>query len=277
MSSSEFYAFLKECPGGSAVKELLLDHLRRTAEVIKEARGSKALRYLEKVSEVPEDALLTSLTAAGVLHDVGKALYQHHIHKDRIGCRTLSFPGHEVVSAYILWMLRNRIREYSGCDEGLADPLTLALTAVLYHHHPMSVGARLKKAKEVLNALKNRLKEDVGKLERGLREVEVLLPQPLRRPYNDVLRPALSKLVQDPGIVLREFYLSAREELFKEMSSSVKVKGGVLAHGLATSILVVADYTAAAAGRGNPSSLFSSVVREFRNYYLVRVGGRSWS
>jgi len=80
-----------KCVKGRWNGELLIDHLRKVAEI---ARGlSRVLEFKCPDVSVEEDAYL-----AGLLHDVGKALYQY------MACKhgeKLAFPGHEIAGALI--------------------------------------------------------------------------------------------------------------------------------------------------------------------------------
>ncbi|MCD6323571.1 MAG: HD domain-containing protein, partial [Desulfurococcales archaeon] len=132
MSSCELYAFLKECDGREIIKERLRDHLVNTAKVIREGQGGKALAHLSKLSELPMEAVTEAMVTAGALHDIGKALYQNNVRKDeREGCSILSFPGHEIISAYVVWNLRESAILTLHMDDPLHNALLLTTVAVL--------------------------------------------------------------------------------------------------------------------------------------------------
>jgi len=250
--------------------EYLADHVNSCLSFLDELRESKMGRAGSTINcRFPD-----SVRIAVVFHDLGKAFYEKGRWKNE---GYMSFPGHELISAYILGKYEEKIYEkgelYRSGDispEEMSEILTPSLFAVVLHHHAMDLNERL----SYLDRVKLRPSHfDDLKQELSLLQSDAVLPEEREILYR-VLDEARSKVeggalnTREIGRYVRENVLYGIYEYFRGgREENIRMKK--LCY-LCLVSLVTADYMAAGEKRGGKTK-FSDVIREFHEIYMKRV------
>lgn len=246
---SRVLSYLKE---GSI--EYLADHVNSCLALISELEESRVGRS----GSVMHPRFVDSVRIAIVFHDLGKAFYW------RSGS-SMSFPGHEIISAYMLGKYREELLRSAAPPEEASGVLP-SLFAVLLHHHAMGLSKRLD--------LLSRVKFSPSHLENLMEELGYLRHDAMLREERELLNRVLESMKSK----LREG-LSGRDLRNYVEENLLKIIYGHLSGGKEENVrmkrlcylclvsLVTADYLAAS-GRGGSGTGFGDVVEEFHRTYM---------
>lgn len=250
--------------------EYLADHVNSCLSFLSELRESRIGRTGSSI----DHGFLKSVRIAVVFHDLGKAFYEKERWRDE---DRMSFPGHELISAYILGKYREEIYKdklYRYGDlspeeiEEMSMVLIPSLFAVTLHHHAMGLNERL----SYLDRAKLRPSHfDDLKQELSLLQSDAVLPEEREILYR-VLDEARSR-VEGGDLNTREIGRYVKENvlyrIYRCFGGKEDIRMKKLCY-LCLVSLVTADYMAAGEKRGGKTR-FSDVIREFHKIYMKRV------
>ncbi|MEM3691669.1 MAG: HD domain-containing protein [Candidatus Korarchaeum sp.] len=243
--------------------EYLANHISLCLCYSRGLKGSRIGKLGSSISCNFEDIVRISI----VFHDFGKAFYKE-------GRGKLSFPGHEVISAYILreYMQKLIEKEPKNAEE-ISARLNPSLFAVTFHHHPMGLSERIDKLNASLNA------ESLARLEG---EIDFLPEEALsddeRALLREVFEDMRSKMEQGMNVNdVKRTVSDVIERLFGEFAGGKEenVRLKKLSY-LSLVTLVSVDYLAAEV-RGGSRSVFGDAMREFHRYYLCDLNEKQLS
>jgi CRISPR-associated endonuclease Cas3-HD len=252
-------------------KEYLVEHVHMMMSLLDDFQNSKAYKFggllYHNIGLTPADFKF-SLLQAVMLHDIGKAFYKQYPLREKHETEVyLSFPGHEVISAVIIWYATERliIAEQKPNILTFMKPVTFA---ILYHHHAMDIEKRLQKAIQRLSDISNA----ADNLREDLRELIDFIPKAF-----------MSKILEVLGEIKREDYWKFMKRIHEKFKGDIERKLWDTFLGsdnksqiqkkismLMLSCLISLDYIAASRLRGQSiSTTFGKVANEFYEIYCL--------
>ncbi len=243
--------------GDKLVEEYLSQHIRCCIDLMSKLELSR----LGRVGISLDEGFLNIVRLSIVFHDLGKAFYTRREDEN-----TISFTGHEILSAYILNKFKIEFtREGIYRLEKISRMMKPALFAVAFHHHSMGVEKRLESLRKMklsstcLDDLRNELSY-IGNI------LDIDEKRLLDRVLEDV-KQSVEKRLLGIGEIKQEFH-NIEKDIFRYFTSG-KYEDIILKKlsYLTLTALISADYISATNIRGGKTR-FSDIIDEFYKFYL---------
>ncbi len=252
------------------VKETLGEHISKALEAVNNLK--KVLKYGLKLSK--NFSLMLSLSV--VLHDMGKVIYNQYFFNPS---KDLSFIGHEVIST---WFVRKLYEKTTDVNKDVfkisPEEWDIIAFSIINHHHPMNILGRCEKLKKQFSSKKIKINEDTIELFiQELKIAGVLNDEELykiiinfknEKFLSEVINVELGKIAEDvcgdKRNIKRGIYTSLWNRVWFDSRPEFRQLFLLNEQGL-----VVADYYAASANRGEATSDFGKAVMNFVRLYSL--------
>lgn len=248
---NNIFSYYKEFGDGRRQEETLEQHIRKALQYASEIENSRVMRLAERIKGGRQIQYLANLSI--ILHDAGKAFYQDN-RRNEGGCITISFAGHEFISALIAKLFTDQL-----ISRGYGDNLRAIVFAVYYHHHAMNPNHR----KRFLNDSLRRANEKANMIHPLFDTLSQFMDDEQRSALHKALEELPKKIKEGVGYIQNNLEYIIYDEFMKSANPAPR-KIALLT----LNILLSCDYLSAS-GRGEGStSTFSSAIRQYHSLWL---------
>ncbi len=271
MENQRIISFYKHYDGETIV-EYLGEHV---GEMIKSIDiGSKTVVFgeellkqaIKSISVIGLDlSYYDILYASIVFHDIGKAFYREQVKQAIKKQGTAVFSGHEIISAIILEESFKTL-EYMHPSKYSIKLIKPALFAVLFHHHALSIGKRIKShiLQQITRTNEDSINETITQI------IEELRPITKNNSFTNTLLNQLKETTPKIKMILRDTtrrYYEIREELIRTLMRTKETNLKKLMY-LTLTTLITLDYEAARKTRKQEPTTFGKMCSQWKKHYL---------